>query len=114
MVTYQDVQPRLVEIESAVLKRQMPPRDAIKGLLESASTNVAGAVEDGARRDDARAVARARRRDAAAGCGTSVHPHDGGSADGSVGLGYRHISPVFLLSDKSFRNSSEGRVIFLS
>jgi mono/diheme cytochrome c family protein len=34
MMTYQDVQPRLVEIKTAVLKRQMPPWGAIKGFGE--------------------------------------------------------------------------------
>jgi hypothetical protein len=29
-------------------------------------------------------------------------------------LDYWHISPVFLLSDKRFRNSSGGRLILLS
>jgi mono/diheme cytochrome c family protein len=34
MITYQDVQPRLVEIKTAVLNRRMPPWGAIKGFGE--------------------------------------------------------------------------------
>jgi hypothetical protein len=34
MMTYQDVQPRLVEIKTAVLNRKMPPWGAIKGFGE--------------------------------------------------------------------------------
>jgi hypothetical protein len=34
MMTYQDVQPRLVEIKTAVLNRRMPPWGAIKGFGE--------------------------------------------------------------------------------
>jgi hypothetical protein len=34
MMTYQDVQPRLVEMKSAVLNRRMPPWGAIKGFGE--------------------------------------------------------------------------------